>query len=372
MTSSLMSARRTTRHAAITALDRAGMLARARARVARQGVVVLTFHRIVPDADLAACWSPEGMVLRESLFARLIHYLRDTTCSLSAQALEMPSVAASRPTVLLTFDDGWVDNALVAWPYLRRAGLDALIFLTTGLLGRSRPFWPERFLQLLHTAKVNRQTYVIQRSLAELQRSACTPGGRPRPPEIHRSATHEVLRWLKQFPSGVLLAWLDGLETIISGGRAGCSDPLERLLDRSELRQLAAEGACFGSHTVSHAILPQLAPAELWRELADSHADCEECLGDTAAVSYPNGDCNASVTQAARSAGYRRGFHNSPGVWRVGTDPLRIPRVNIWDGTVVNERGEFSESHVDYALFWKPLLRSLSARTSTIPAENLP
>ena len=49
-------------------------------------------------------------------------------------------------TLSITFDDGYLDNAEVAAPILRRFGLPATFFVTTGFLGTNEvPFWDQGF-----------------------------------------------------------------------------------------------------------------------------------------------------------------------------------------------------------------------------------
>jgi peptidoglycan/xylan/chitin deacetylase (PgdA/CDA1 family) len=53
--------------------------------------------------------------------------------------------------VALTFDDGYLDNATVAAPMLRHAGLPATFFLVPEFLGgKSRPWWEELGWALAH------------------------------------------------------------------------------------------------------------------------------------------------------------------------------------------------------------------------------
>jgi peptidoglycan/xylan/chitin deacetylase (PgdA/CDA1 family) len=50
----------------------------------------------------------------------------------------------ARPTVFLTFDDGFRDNAETAWPLLREYGFRPLMFVLPGHLDEGREFdWPE-------------------------------------------------------------------------------------------------------------------------------------------------------------------------------------------------------------------------------------
>ncbi len=391
------------RNAAIHALSATGALAFSRSRIAASGdVIVLTLHRIVPDADRGLCRSPQGMVLRESLFKRLIDYLAAKTRMIAPQeanlapreanlALQVESIAPSdrsRPRVLLTFDDGWLDNATVALPHLSRVGARACFFVATSLVGQPTPFWPERMLGLLKEERVNGELASINRQLDLLQ----SPATGQHPVAAGPGADEALLSWLKQFPAATISHWMQsGSNTLRqqAGWRTGSAsanasntadpanpteliesinladlkvstnpkDPMERLMAWDQLRDLVHAGHTVGSHTCTHAILPQLRREDLMRELEDSCRALRQFLprqeSSALWVSYPNGSASHAVSRAAQKAGYSCGFINTPGLWRANSDPLLLPRVNLWDGTLVDERGEFSEKHLEYALFWR-------------------
>lgn len=331
------------RQAAVSTLARSGALALARRAAAKRGVVVLTLHRVVPDAELPRVRSPRGMVLRESLFAELLAYLAQECLCISLADAAKP-VRTARPCVLLTFDDGWADNLEVAWPHLRRLALPWQLFLTTGLPGRTEPFWVERFLGLAAQQGARSSLY---RALDRW------PWRAPQPlrlalPSLEALARdpESFLPFLKQFSPAALDRFL------AAQNEHPTADPRERLLSWPELRTLHDAGVPIGSHTVNHPILPQLAPAQLGEELACARVHLAARIAPTDAIAYPNGDADTQVKKAARAAGYRWGFLNSPGLWTPATDPLLIPRVNIWDGTLADARGRFSCARLEYALFW--------------------
>jgi peptidoglycan/xylan/chitin deacetylase (PgdA/CDA1 family) len=97
-----------------------------------------------------------------------------------------------------------------------------------------------------------------------------------------------------------------------------------------DLRALAKRGVEIGSHTLTHPHLPNLSDAELLRELRDSRLRLEDEIGvPCRLLSYPYGEQDTRVRQAARRAGYRAAFalsRNSPR--RV--DLFAFPRVDIY------------------------------------------
>jgi peptidoglycan/xylan/chitin deacetylase (PgdA/CDA1 family) len=120
-----------------------------------------------------------------------------------------------------------------------------------------------------------------------------------------------------------------------------------------QIRELDRAGATVGSHTQSHAILTQIPPDGVRRELAESKAAIEAALARPCTIlAYPNGNYTPEVRNAAARVGYRLALTTQPGAWTPGCHPLMLPRINIWEGAVVNPAGAFSRAAFEYCVFW--------------------
>ena len=112
-------------------------------------------------------------------------------------------------------------------------------------------------------------------------------------------------------------------------------DREERILSREALRALAAEGMEIGSHTLTHAHLPQLADAELRAEVADSKARLEDLLGcPVSGFAYPYGELDARVRAAVIAAGYSYAVSTRKGTLAGPVDRFALPRLNMRWNTI--------------------------------------
>lgn len=350
-----LSLRTTLRDVAIKTLGAAGRLSAARRAIARRGdIVVLTLHRIVPDDEVTLCRSPCGMVLRESLFRQLIQYLTEYATVISPGQTSRLATIGFRPKVLLSFDDGWIDNTLIAKSILSQAGMRACFFVVTSLVGTIAPFWPEQMVSLLTRLRADTKLSQLQPLLDELRDARDTP--------CVPCADEVLLTWLKTIHTDQLKMFLGRASSLVKNhGTASetipCDDPKERLMTWDQIEGLISAGHLVGSHTKTHALLPLLDHRSLLDELAGSRCLLRERLAgnknDPLWLSYPNGSSNPKVTLAAFETGYRNAFSTSIGTWGRSADPLLIPRVNVWDGSVADSNGRFSPDHADYALFWR-------------------
>jgi peptidoglycan/xylan/chitin deacetylase (PgdA/CDA1 family) len=97
-----------------------------------------------------------------------------------------------------------------------------------------------------------------------------------------------------------------------------------------ELRGLAGRNVEIGSHTITHAHLPQLGDAELDRELSESRERIADELGRPCRfLAYPYGEQDERVREAARRAGYEAAF----GLPGRGGERFALPRVGIYRGS---------------------------------------
>jgi peptidoglycan/xylan/chitin deacetylase (PgdA/CDA1 family) len=118
--------------------------------------------------------------------------------------------------------------------------------------------------------------------------------------------------------------------------------------------ELAQGPVSFGSHTYSHELLPRIPLEKAKQELNDSKRMVEAKLGKPCTLfAYPNGDFSPEVRALVADAGYKLAFINRPGAWLENTDPLLIPRVNLWEGSVVDRSQRFSSLAFRYVALWK-------------------
>ena len=108
--------------------------------------------------------------------------------------------------------------------------------------------------------------------------------------------------------------------------------PAADLLTPSQIRELTAYGAEFGSHTMTHAGLPTLSDSLMKRELVDSKDAIEQITGqEVVSFSYPYSHVTDRAKRGVREAGYDLAFAVNSGPFRFFADPLEIRRTNVTD-----------------------------------------
>lgn len=114
--------------------------------------------------------------------------------------------------------------------------------------------------------------------------------------------------------------------------RAG--DQEEKMMSAAQARELAEQGFEIGSHTLTHPHLPNLDDEQLKQEIADSKHKLEDIIGrEVVSFSYPYGDYDDRVLNAAMEAGYKNAMSTKLGAIVPGTSLFEIPRVNVrWNG----------------------------------------
>ncbi|MBV9848490.1 MAG: polysaccharide deacetylase family protein [Armatimonadetes bacterium] len=92
----------------------------------------------------------------------------------------------------------------------------------------------------------------------------------------------------------------------------------------------------YGSHTVHHYDLTQLAPSQLDYELVQSKRVLEGRLGEAVPdIAYPSGAYNDQVVARTRAAGYLAGWKKGGGPATPTDEPLLLPRVRVRGCTTV-------------------------------------
>jgi len=320
-------------------------------RLARRGaIIVLTFHRVLPENEQARSCSPHGMVVRAQTFECLALYAAAHCENLHLGEGEATSKAGGKPRLAFTFDDGWLDNAQTAFPIAQKYNIPLAIFICSGHIGKQLPFWPERFMALWRAAelseKASRELFTLLAAARGARMTVHTDG---------RAQVDWALDALKQVPKKQREHLLQEIEQAIAPtGLAGANDSPDATMSWNDIAALDKGGVIFGSHSESHEILPRITAEEVQHEVSESkRAIAQQLKKECRFFSYPNGDSSESVRNLVAQAGYELAFLNQPGIWTSDTDRFSIPRVNIWEGKLVGPFGTFSRVVFEYTVFWK-------------------
>ena len=287
-------------------------------------LVILNYHRIGnPEDDM---FDPGVFSARADEFDAQISYLkrRVSLVTLEEAVAFVSGVEAGRSRrcrVLITFDDGYLDNYTLAYPVLRSHGAQGVFFLVTGMVGSSSVPWWDQIAFLVKTARVRRFNLRYPADLqVDLDHSGLVLSLRAILTHFKRKDNCDQMRFIRE------LAEQTRGETVPSGSR--------RFLDWNEALEMIKGGMSFGSHTHTHPVLTQLEPEQQRVELLRSKSILEQRLGTKAiALAYPVGSSTAfdSTTQRlAREAGYGIAFSYFGGVnLRERTKMYDVRRIGI-------------------------------------------
>lgn len=285
--------------------------ARFKARL-RGKVVILMYHRVLTEKELAADFVQPGMYVRAGVFERHMRFVSEHFRVLSIGELfrrwRHEGLDERARYCAVTFDDGWRDNYLYAYPVLRRLGIPATVFLPTRFVGTDEWFWPDKLAYLLRRARPK-----------ETGRSA---GDRERIGDVD----DVIERWKGMTDEEIETALADMSRTL------GVSAPRERaVVSWEEVADMAGNGISFGSHSVTHAILTNVTPGELRREVDDSlRVLRERSVNCVPVFCYPNGAYTDEVVECVKQAGYVGAVTTDFG-WETGRarDLFRVRRIGV-------------------------------------------
>jgi peptidoglycan/xylan/chitin deacetylase (PgdA/CDA1 family) len=295
--------------------------------------IILMYHRV---ADIAV--DPWGLAVHPARFEEQIDALtRDRRVVHLHELLKVEECRSSRdkPLAAVTFDDGYHDVYANARGILGHYDCPMTLFVTTGAIGATREFWWDAI------SRIFLETEVLPPSI-----TFSTPGKTchlPVPPLDQRSGRekifYEIWADVRRMPYDEQTSRVEEL-----GRWAGCNltaRPSHRALTREEVRNIADGLVMVGAHTVTHPTLPAHPYETQCYEITESRRVCEELIGSPVrAFAYPFGDYDDATVSAVRQAGLALACTVDAGAVRPGTDPLRLPRINVgdWNGDEFQKR----------------------------------
>ena len=233
-----------------------------------RSIPVLMYHHINPNKEDMVTVTPE-------VFEGQMRYLHESGYK-TLKIDELLSyisggLALRQKAVVLTFDDGWLDNYIYAFPVIKKYRIYASVFLVTNRIEKA-------------SEKTPQTCYLI-------------PSHKESKSLILKGEEHKVV-----------LTWNLIKEMVDSG-----------LID-------------FYSHTESHRECDLLSKNELFKELQESKQSIEKKLDRPCPyLSWPYGKYSGLALNIAKDVGYKAIFTTNLGVTQTGADPFAINRIVVKD-----------------------------------------
>jgi peptidoglycan/xylan/chitin deacetylase (PgdA/CDA1 family) len=274
---------------------------------AKDLLLVLNYHRI-GDRD-ADPFDPDVFSATANEFNDQVSYLKQQGWLVTleeAQDFIDGKDNTSRYRVLITFDDGYLDNYELAFPILRSHGTQGVFFLVTGIMGSGSIPWWDHIAFVMKRAKQRRFTLLYPSELAvDIDAHGVLPSLRNVLALYKTPLNADGERFIRELE--------ECTKTTVN-----LPTPPRRFLNWDEAREMLAGGMAIGSHTHSHPVLSQLGAERQRQELTQSRALLRQNLDIKAdSIAYPVGATLSfsALTQAiAEQCGYRTAFSFHGGV----------------------------------------------------------
>lgn len=305
-----------------------------RRKLTKSQVAILMYHRVSPKQDN---WSfepinPQSFERQMQYFCRSCEILSlDKLAQYIQQGKSLPEKA-----VVITFDDGYKDNYLYAYPILKKYHVPATIFLATGHIGTSKLFWWDKVSYAIQ------HTRVEELGLNEL-------GSHSLRSELDKSRVNSIVtERLKKSSDGEKNLLIEKLLQI-SGVDISADLGKELILSWDEVKEMSNGGIAFGAHSVSHPVLVNMPLEQAKWEIIQSKKDVEEKLAQpVTAFSYPNGDFNAELVNFIKESGFTCAVAVSP-------CKLITSRDNLYQLSRIAAMEDFNKFKVMFCGLWGDL-----------------
>jgi L-malate glycosyltransferase len=282
------------------------------------------FHRVLPPGE--ECHDPE-LATSTDAFAGFLDWLSENYRVLPIDELVKchgKPANPRRPLCAITFDDGWVDNYLHAFPLLEERQLPATIFLPLRFIGTKRRFWQEQLWLTMKNLDPELQRRLILNAASGLPWFPVAAESCQSPAALRRFLLTRPSQEAEEFVDRLVEA--AGLPAA-HGGRA--------FLDWDEVRKMQGMGISFGSHTVNHRLLTQMEPASAATEIRQSREELTAHLKEAVpGFAYPWGAACGFTRNEVRQAGYDFALTTRPGLVKEDMDAWMLPRIAISNSTL--------------------------------------
>lgn len=283
-----------------------------------QPVGILMYHRFCQDGDSDLL--PRLPVGRFESHLRCLKKQMEVISLNEFVERRKEGKAVLQPSVILTIDDGYVDNYELAFPVLERLALPATIYLTAGLIGTEQGLWLDDIEEALRNTR--KESFVCKEVFGERE-------VRIRTDEEKRGALRKAYEVLLRRPNSDRRGSIERLLNALEVERKGFAS--RKMMSWEETKEMAEKGICFGAHTMTHPTLSAEKEEEAEQEIRESKSRIEEELGAPVRhFAIPNGqdeDFREALRGYCRAIGFDSVVTTNFGAILSSDDPFALRRL---------------------------------------------
>lgn len=291
-----------------------------------RGFTVVNYHGVIPAGYSSDDKFLDGNLIRADVLRQQLQFLKSNYSVIAPEdfrdCIEQGEPLPPR-SVLVTCDDGLLNNLTDMLPLLREEKISCLFFVTSASCGNDPGIlWYEELYHLLRSKPLRDLTAMLPFAIGEPQPASQTFQGE------WWNAVQRASRLSAEARSD----WMDEVRAN-SGLRPAPFEKRWRLLNLRELKRLAESGMSIGAHTRTHPVLSESSDEDARREIQDSKAEIEGTLGlPIWAFAYPFGNSatmGAREFRLAQAAGYPCAFLNVEHWAGEESNVLAFPRTHV-------------------------------------------
>ena len=273
-----------------------------------RNINTLLYHRVESLPTVSS------LIVSEQNFEDQLRFIRENYEVLKADENWR---GVNRKSVVLTFDDGYVDFYKNTYPLLKKYNVPATVFVATGNIGNTREFWWDR----------------LERSIFEsnLPTFFSVFGKKYR---ISDYEDRETL--MDEIHNQVIVMHYEDREAVVDelAGQLHTNQVTReryRTMDAEEIKELSKDPLItIGAHTVSH-ILCDCESADVQKkEIEESKYVLEKIIGrEVNLFAYPNGNVGEDTRAILEELGFVRAFTCVNGCIEHDDKKYDIPRCPV-------------------------------------------
>jgi peptidoglycan/xylan/chitin deacetylase (PgdA/CDA1 family) len=291
------------------------------------GFAVVNYHGVVPSDHSDGESFLDGNLVRPDVFRQQLRFLKAHYHVIHPEEFrawiehgkQLPPRA-----ILLTCDDGLVNALTDIVPVLRSESVSCLFFVTTASCSENPGMlWYEELYLLMRN-----QVLAAPELLLLAEEDVESP-----PPENFQAQWWSMVKRASRLDARARTDWMGLVRSHRGPTQQFRSERRWRLLNASELKQLAGQGMSIGAHTRTHPILSLCSEEEARREIQESKSEIERTLEQPVwAFAYPFGNPSTMgerEVRLAREAGFACAFLNVEHWGAEGSNALALPRTHV-------------------------------------------